>query len=92
MFHRFIYTNDLLKLYVLQTYYLDSTPIWSHGNLTSREASIIIRPCEYNLNLACAMSFHLLPHLPRLVAMVGKIVMCEKICEKSDLFLSYFIY
>ena len=37
-------------------------------NLLSSEASNVIRPQEYNVDLPMVMSFHLSPHLPRLVS------------------------
>ena len=60
----------MVASYVLLTFLISSTPIWHLGNFASREASI--RPSECNLNLLEVMSFHLVPHLPRLIAMVAK--------------------
>ena len=40
---------------------------------------MIIRPKEYNLELPRAMSFHLAPHLPKLVIL--KILICILILE-----------
>ena len=41
-----------------------------------------------NLDLPGAMSFHLVPHLPRLVAMVAKFFMCDrKVSNLTNYFL-----
>ena len=39
---------------------------------------LFIRSKKYNLDLLYVMSFHLVPHLPRLVAMVTKFFMCDR--------------
>ena len=44
---------------------------------------MIIRSYEYNLCLPGVMSFHLVPHLPRLVAMIVTFVMHERNMNNS---------
>ena len=63
---------------VLLAFHINSTPIWRLGNFASGESSIdYIRPFKYNLGLPGVMSFHMVPHLPWLVAMVAKFFMCK---------------
>ena len=78
----FLYISDLLqpdgcKLSVILAFHINSTLIWRLGNLASREASIVYMASEYNLYLLEDVSFHLVPHLLRLVALVAK-VLCVK--------------
>ena len=47
-------------------------------NLASRDASVVHMALEYNVDLPWVMSFHLVPHLPRLVAMVAKFFIYER--------------
>ena len=51
-------------LAVLQFGVLQIWHLWKH--------LLTIEPCEYNLDLSVVMSFHLVPHMPRLVAIVAK--------------------
>ena len=51
--------------------------IWMH--------LLIIRPCEYSLGLPGVMSYHLVPHMPRLVTMVAIFYVLMK-SEQFDLF------
>ena len=51
---------------------------------------MIIRPKVYDLYLPEVMSFYLVPHLPRLVAMVAKFFVCKR--KVASLFFIFFIY
>ena len=64
--------------YVLLTFHISSTTIWRLG-----KHLVIIRPEEYNVNCPGVMSFHLVPHLLKSVAIVAKFFMCER--KVSDL-------
>ena len=55
------------KLSVLLTFHIVAMPILRLG-----KHLLIIRPYECDIDLPGVMSFHLVPYLPRLVAMVAK--------------------
>ena len=55
---------DGCKLSVLFIFHINITLIWRLG-----KQLLIMRSYEYNLDCPGVMSFHLVPHLPRLVAM-----------------------
>ena len=57
--------------------------------LACREALVVYTALKYNFNHPWVMSFHLEPHLPRLVAVVAK---SERKVSNLIYFFSYFIF
>ena len=57
----------------------------------SMDAPVIYTALKIQSGPSCVMSFHLIPHLPRLVTMVGSVLCVMKESEQFNSFLNYFI-
>ena len=76
MGHRFVAQATSCNRTVANHLFFDinSTPNWRHENLVHREAPID----NTALGIYHILSFHLLPHLLRLIAMAAMFFMCER--------------
>ena len=62
------------KLFVLLNFHINRTQIWRLDTLASREANDDMRSLADKLNLSRVMTFYLIPHMHKLVAIVENIL------------------
>ena len=57
-----------------------------------RKLLLLIRPEKYNMDVPKIMSFVLVPHMPRLDAMVAKLFLCRRKVSNFIYFSLFFYY